>query len=325
MDDFDLSTLIPWVLERIVNYEYEVSRDSKGQIESVDLDPFYGEAKKRFEVIEAKLLAGMSTEYRAAFLPLKEGYTQETLTVAMAKLFPSGGPRVAERFAERLAGATWEELVRWLDYIYTAAWEGEGEWEGMGPRLARAREGFGNFSDAAVEKLIQSSQPESLRMYIEKKYARDLIKLFPKFVDRADLDLRRLLKANLEPPNPVKRLLNEAVRCYIYGQFLGSLCVCRAAIEAGIEDRLRTEGWGVDVENINTKEGKLFKLIELAGEKRLLDHDGKKWAHDVRTLCRDAIHGVRLPSEAECRSAFCRTRGVLEFLYSSHSDPNPNS
>jgi hypothetical protein len=48
----------------------------------------------------------------------------------MGRLFPGAG----EFLSERLDGATWEELVRWLDYIYEAAWNGEGEWEGMQQR-----------------------------------------------------------------------------------------------------------------------------------------------------------------------------------------------
>ena len=120
----------------------------------------------------------------------------------MTKLF---GPVAGPWLAERLTGATWEELVTWLDGIYTAAYEGEGEWEGIGPRLARTREGFGTASDAYMEQLVQSSQPETLRMYLEKKYARDLIKLFPKIVNRADSDLRRLLKQSVEPSDLVKR------------------------------------------------------------------------------------------------------------------------
>ena len=35
----DLCTMIPWVLERIVNQEYFVTRDSNGQIEGVELHP----------------------------------------------------------------------------------------------------------------------------------------------------------------------------------------------------------------------------------------------------------------------------------------------
>lgn len=313
MDDFDLSTLIPWVLERIVNDEYKVSRDSEGQIESVDLDPSYGEAKKRFEVIETGLLASMPAENRAALLSLKEGYTQETLTVAMAKLFPGAGPRGAERLAERLAGATWEGLVRWLDYIYEAVWEGEGEWEGIGPRLARTREGFGTASDDYMEQRVQRAQPESLRMILEKKYARDLIKLFPKIVNRADSDLRRLLRSSVEPSDLVKRYVNEAMRCYIYGQFLASLLVCRAAIETSLEDRLPATA----VQNI--QKDKLLTLIAMARSEGLLDEALQGWAHEVRILANDAAHPEYLVSENECRLSLQKTRGILEYLYSARN------
>ena len=312
----DLSTLIPWVLERIVNDEYDVSRDSEGKINSVDFNPFYGEQKKRFEVIEYGLLASMPEEKREALLSLKDGYTRESLTAAMAttysfnKLGPPG-TELAAWMAERLDGATWEEIVRYIAYMHTAVWEGEGKWEGIGPKLARTREGFGTASDAYLEQQIQSTQPESLRMHREKKYARDLIKLFPKIVKRADSDLPRLLKQSVEPSDLVKRYLNEAMRCYIYGQFLASLLVCRAAIEASLEDRLPA----TEVQNI--REDKLMTLIDRAWKKGLLDDALQEWAHEVRKLANDAAHPGRLVREDECKLSLQKTRGILEHLYLS--------
>ena len=298
------------------DHEYSISRDSEGQIESVDFGPFEREVKNRFEVIEYALLASIPEENRAALLSLKGGYTRESLTAAMATIFfvnkwgPQGAEFAAE-IAKRLDGATWEGLVRWLDYFYRAGWEGEGKWEGIGPKLARTREGFGTPSDAYLEQQIQSTQPESLRMHLEKKYARDLIKLFPKIVNRADSDLQRLLKQSVEPSNMVKRYVNEAMRCYIYGHFLASLLVCRAAIEASLEDRLPA----TEVQNI--KGDKLMTLIDLAWKKGLLDDALLKWTHEVRKLANDAAHLERLVREDECRLSLQKTRGILEHLYLS--------
>ena len=307
----DLSTLIPWVLRRIVNAEYSISCDSEGEIKSADFDPCYGEAKNRFEVIEHALLAAMPAENRTALLSLKDGYTRESLTAAMATIFPDPEGKVAAWLAERLDGATWEGLVTWLDGIYKAAWEGEGAWEGIGPRLARTREGFGTISDAYVEQLVQSSQPESLRMYVEKKYARDLIELFPAIVSRAS-ELMSLRKLSAEPSDLVKRYLNEAVRCYLYGQFLGSLVVSRAAIEASIKDRLQEMEPSAEVEEM-----RILVLIDIARRKDLLDDALQGWAHDVRMLANRAIHPDRSLSEEDCRLSLHKTRGILEHLYST--------
>ena len=310
----DLSTLIPWVLEHILNDEYDANRDSEGKIKSVDIRPLHGELKKRFEVIEHALLVSMPKTNREALLSLKGGYTRESLTAAIATIFfvdrmGPKGTKFAEWLAEGLDGATWEGLVRWLDYIYKAAWEGEGKWEGIGPKLARTREGFGTASDAALEKHVQSIQPESLRMHLERKYARDLIKLFPKIVNRADSDLTRLLKQSVEPSDMVKRYVNEAMRCYIYGHFLASLLVCRAAIEAGLENRLP------ETEVRNIEKDKLMTLIDRARKKGLLDDALQQWAHEVRKLANAAAHPKRSVSEDECRLSLQKTRGVLEYLY----------
>jgi hypothetical protein len=86
----DLSILIPWVLERIINREYTVET-SEGQIESVHLNPRYRELRNSFAVIESALLASMPAENRNAFLALKEEYTEETLIRTMEKLFPGAG------------------------------------------------------------------------------------------------------------------------------------------------------------------------------------------------------------------------------------------
>ncbi|MCH8268703.1 MAG: hypothetical protein IH846_14400 [Acidobacteria bacterium] len=306
----ELSTLIPWVLERIVNQEYRQMRDSKGQIKSVELDPDHGITP--WQAIEKGLEAGLSDQNRAALFSLKDGYTLESLTSAMTTLFGEvAGPNIAER----LAGATWEEIVTYVDGIFKIVWDGEGKWEGIGPRLARTREGFGTISDAKMEELVKSTQPESLRMYLEKKYARDLIKLFPNIVNRADSDLVRMLRSTLEPSDLVKRYLSEAVSCYIYGQFFGALFVCRAAIEASVEERLREKGYGPEVDGI--KKDKLKSLIQIARDKRLLDRDAYEWADKVRWLANGTMHGNILPSEDEFRLCISRTRGVLEYLYSS--------
>ncbi len=312
----DLSTLIPWVLERIVNNEYKVDRDSEGKIERVEIDPWWGEYIKRFKVVESALLASMPVENREALLSLKGGYTRESLTAAMATIFVLNrrgpkGTEAARRLAERLDGKTWEELVRWLDYIYQGIWEGEGQWKGIGPELARLREGFGTADDAQVEELVLQTQPETLRMYLERKYARDLIKLFPKMVNRSDSDLRRLLVASVEPSDLVKRYLNEAMRCYVYGQFLASLLVCRAAIEASLEDRLP------ETERQDIAKDKLKNLIDRAWDKGLLDNCRQEWAHEVRKLANAATHPSRSIGEDECRRSLQKTRGILEHLYLS--------
>ena len=302
----DLYTLIPWVLERIVNDEYSVGRDSEGHIKQVELDPHSAYTAAAFKGTESVVLAGMPEENRAAFLCLKEGYTQESLTHAMTKLW---GPFAGPWMAERLAGATWKELVTWLAGMFKAAWEGEGKWEGIGPRLARTREGFGTSSDGHMEQKLQSTQPGTLRMILEKKYARDLIRLFPKLVDRA-VGLPSLLVAHVEPSGPVKRYLNEANRCYIYGQFLGALLVCRASIETSIKHRLQGMEPSAEVENMQ-----LQKLIDMAHDKGLLDPPLRAWSHDVRTIANVAAHPERSVSEDDCKRSFQKTREILRYLY----------
>ena len=94
-----------------------------------------------------------------------------------------------------------------------------------------------------------------------------------------------------------------------------SLSLCRSAIVSSTEDRLRASGFARELEDLRGSKDQLKKILELARDKDILDGVTWKQADDIRQLGNDAVHGDRLPTEAQCKSAFDQTRGILQHLY----------
>ncbi len=178
--------------------------------------------------------------------------------------------------------------------------------DGVLKGLVRKRETFDTTAAVGLEASIGSAP---LRHSTAETYATELLKLFPQMVTRAES--LRILPASEKVPDFVNRYLGEASRCYIYGQFLASLFLCRSAIVEAVEDRLRQKGYGKDVDAIK---GEWLKaVLKLAVDKGLLDDVIYRQADDIRILGNNAIHGTKLPTDQDCMDD--QTRGILQHLY----------
>ncbi len=163
-------------------------------------------------------------------------------------------------------------------------------------------------------RLLKREQGESPDM-VTMGYARRLGRLFPRMVERAET--LRVLPAQEPVPGEVQDYLREASRCYIYGQFIACLIVCRSAIEFAIGDCLRRHGKGKELEELRMgKKDSLENMIDL-GRKELswtlrptLDDSDQ-----VRIKANAAVH-ARPPDADACKEMFLKTRGVLRELYS---------
>src|SRR6185369_11708963 len=93
-----------------------------------------------------------------------------------------------------------------------------------------------------------------------------LSKQFPKLVDRAYQ--LSVFTAEIPAPTKVARYMEEASKCYLYGQRIACLMVCRSAIEFAIPDRLVTLGYGTQLEEFKMTLNKdsLLKLIKFSKE-----------------------------------------------------------
>ena len=155
----------------------------------------------------------------------------------------------------------------------------------------------------------------NLAEHLSTFYARRLSKQFPKIVNRAEKLL--LLRTDYEVPNDVRRYIEEASKCYLYGQLIGCLMVCRSTIEFAVKDRLITLGYGAQLQVFEQSEkgDSLKYLIDSAQQLLPFNYgDVLRKAQDVRKVARIAVH-VAPPNEKECREMFLLTRQIVHTLY----------
>lgn len=161
--------------------------------------------------------------------------------------------------------------------------------------------------------LLDCPQVEGAEM-VASGYARQMAKLFPKMVRRAET--LRALPTSTPVPTEVQQYLREASKCYIFGHFIACLLVCRSAIEFGLRDFLVRAGKGSELEFLHADRGDtLFAMIRLARTLRWTLQATLDDADEVRRIAKDAVH-QRAPDPEICKELFIKTRGVLKELYS---------
>ncbi|MCI0724184.1 MAG: hypothetical protein L0338_35270 [Acidobacteria bacterium] len=145
-------------------------------------------------------------------------------------------------------------------------------------------------------------------------YARILGKRFPRMVKRAE-ELR-VLPAVRKVPEAVNEYLREATRCFVFGQFVASLVLCRTAIEIALTDFLDKHGKGRELQQLrDNRADTLRAVIDLArscAPRRMLASLDD--ADEVRRKANVATHEKPLEPE-QCKDLFVRTRGILQELY----------
>jgi len=149
---------------------------------------------------------------------------------------------------------------------------------------------------------------------IADHYAMRLARRFPKMVGR--LEMLKALPAGQHVPLEVQEYLGEATNCFIHGQYIACLLVCRSAIEFGLRHQLEKAGFQKEVALLGKMQrGGLGGLIEL-GKEKLPWVLGKTLgtAGVVKEEADAAVHR-RVPSEEKCKEMFAVTRGVLRELF----------
>lgn len=171
------------------------------------------------------------------------------------------------------------------------------------------------------ERIVESRVPKLLQQELIGVYCGEVARLFPAMVDRAAR--LRTLPVATAVPSEVKKYLNEATKCYLYGRLIACLVVCRAAIEYGVQEFLNRKGWWEryrDWVKENEEEESLYNRIRFArkffgGRDLSVFWD---WADEVRALAGRTLHPKppqKAPQDSECIEAFDKTRKVLEALY----------
>lgn len=146
-------------------------------------------------------------------------------------------------------------------------------------------------------------------------YAEWLGQKFPSMIDRAEK--LNAISARTAVPESVQRYLIEASRCYVFGQYIGCLAICRAAIELAIGDFLRRNGKQADLLRLGA-EGKDGFSARIAIAQSLGGWNLRftlETAKEVRNWAGMVLHEKPVPPD-KCKELFFKARGVLKDLYS---------
>jgi hypothetical protein len=163
------------------------------------------------------------------------------------------------------------------------------------------------FAESAGNKLIDlwRKDPENWRWAVDDYYSREAVDNIRKTVGRF-LKLSPVL-VGVVPSSEVNIYLREATRCYIYGFFQASIALCRAALEAGLNELLKRR-MGM------TPQMKFAPKISQAGRFKLLNSFSTAEAHEVRKAARTVLHEKPV-SQFLAFDTLARTRGVLLKMY----------
>jgi hypothetical protein len=171
--------------------------------------------------------------------------------------------------------------------------------------------GVGTEVGSQFETSIEHAEPGFLERAVAECYAEELKDLFPGMIRRAES--LRVLPAGQAAPPEADGYLVEASRCFVYGHLLAALFLCRSALEAALQERLKGRGYGDHF--IRVKASKLEAMLELAHKDGLLDDVLFAQATTIRRASNAAIHGDRIPPDLDCRDYYEQTRGIIRHLY----------
>ena len=303
-----LVRLVTKALNYILNDQYEVVSKKPFQLElGTEIGPGAARTSKEIEdILEKFLPEHYSPETARAFLTLKKNRTRDHLSAFLEELLE--GSAEASRALSELENAPWDEILIYIDSYIVHGPKLPGE---LGRLLVKEREGVSSPAGRKMEAFIDWSSPGFLSLFTVRKYTADFKDLFPGVVGRAER--LRLIPVVKTVPNYIRRYLGEASRCFIYGQFLASILLCRSAIVAAAEDRLRKKGFGREVDQV--RQDFLKNVLKLALNKGLLDETIWKAADEIRVRANKAAHSDMLPDARDCMEAYHLTRGIIQHLY----------
>ena len=301
-----LLTLVPWSLQRLLGGEYEVTCDSNGMPQSLDLDPDYGAVS--IEKMEEDLKA-CGLDLKARGLPWdgldrlsasRDHLTPDLISEALAKA------PVPPRFLAR------EELLHaeYPDIVAAVYWG----WRRFGDFILHwvisSRAGLGGSNEAALEDGFRGLIPDALPREVVRYVVREMSETFPAIVER--VSTFRVIPVTSAVPTPVAQYAREASRCYLHGFFAACLILCRSCVESAVETKLDQEGHRKALDALPFN--RMQEMLNLALSKGVLDDLTLHMAHEIRKSANKAVHGT-VPSEAECRDRLEQTREVLRHLY----------
>jgi len=295
-----LLTLIQWTLDRILSLEYEVTLDSDGNPERLEVNPDYG--LRSVETIEENLKACLPWEWLEKLFALRNHRTPDQVRVAVAA-FPIEFQMGTAAF-EKLLSADWAEIVTSVYWTYLQFHDD------LMSSLIASRIGLGRPDAARFETHMQWSRPDALPQWAARHVVREMSETLPAVVER--LRGFQVTPVSAAVPTSVAQYAREASRCYLYGFFSAALILCRSCIESGIQERLVEKGHRKQLNAIEFN--KVQAMLDLALDSAVLDDVTFAMANDIRKSANQAAHGT-VPAATDCQERLDQTRAVLRHLY----------
>jgi len=297
------------VFERIAEDRYHSDVDENGEVIIIpDYGPTFPEREEYFwEQLDGLKKMRDRSQGRDSDLELGEGWS-DLWTLRLLEQEPFNGENNEQLFPI-LKGKSYEQVIT---YLYAALTGNLKEAERL---LAVGRETIPKIGANEVSASLDEGFSGDTHERLASFHAMRLSKQFPKIIDRA-MGLA-LLTTDYEVPNTVKRYIEEASKSCLNGQWIACLIVCRSAIEFAVRDRLKTSGYGSELDAFekSPKGESLLYLIELAKEHMARQYrDPLEDAQVVRRAAVRAVHADP-PHDDECRDLFLRTRTVMQLLY----------
>jgi hypothetical protein len=296
--------IISWAIPRIAGGHYATSVDERGR------ELWVNEFETTLEEMERELCYGPDNRAEEPLRRLKEDCNPINIRDFFdAILGEKLGGKLAEQFSGVDLTPAHYKIVVTLGYRQLQNLTGS-----IQTLLTKGRE---SMSVDQLANLEGKADPRAVSVAVVTHYAKEISRLFPRMIKRAEI--LRIVSTKEKAPLNVRRYMEEATKCYIYGQFVACIIVCRSATEFALRDRLEASGKEHELRAMKIqKQDSLYGLIVFARKvfpslKSTLDE-----ADLIREAARNAVH-LSEPSADTCKDMFIKTRGVLRELYLTNS------
>jgi hypothetical protein len=302
--------LISWVMPKIAQKHYTWRDDADGK------ELVVTETSLTTEQILGALCYGRPEEEQQVLLRLRDDCSMAAVRDALVLVL---GEKLGTMCLKQFEEQQFEEIPTQFrcPLVLHVAYEQQKRLINSIQRIfVKEREGLTSGPGSQTLAYIEShALPEATAVAIVSHYAEELSRLFPKLIRRAEQ--LNVLPTEDRAPTEVQTYLQEASKCYIYGQFIACLIVCRSAIDFALRDRLVKHGHGAELESLRReRKDTLENILSLARSALSWELTATlKDANDVRQKANDAVH-EKVPKPDTCREMFIKTRGVLRELYS---------
>jgi hypothetical protein len=235
-----LLTLVPWTLQRLLHYEFEVEWDTNGALETLEMDPRYGSVPA--EAMEEFL---KTTEAWVGLEELRDRLTPGRISEALGKVEPLGlFEKLGYLRCRDLLHADWPAIVASVYWGYRR-FSRDMLLATIDARIGLARRiPLRNFSGGAsyaeFEAGMQLLNPDALPAAVAEYVVGEMSESFSGMVER--LSTFQVTAVTGAVPPAVQQYAREACRCYLHGFFSAALILCRSCVESAIETKLEQRG-----------------------------------------------------------------------------------